>query len=291
MQPGKFELVDSKSNEMLINNNDVQNVEVIPNESDNNILLKIIFNSDGIKKFKALQEKYNNIDNQFTLQIDDEALMTTHINDNNDFLYLSVGEFTESTLVSAKDLAAIIATNPLPISYQITDVYNDDTWSDNSDAIVKEIKVNGENAKEGQQVLNLNSSNPDNLQIFAKFENANMTEESTTKTKKSENNNIEGTYFCENYNGKEATLVINKDGTIYKYTDNINNKKDGKWRIEDNKLYVYFEYTTYTTIYTVDRYGKSSHKEPSGTETKEYIFRIENDGLVINYDTLFKKIS
>ena len=92
---------------------------------------------------------------------------------------------------------------------------------------------------------------------------------------KNEEKNLIGTYKTSTWNGKDAVLVLNEDGTMIYPTG-----ARGTWTLEDGKLYVEFE-TTYSYA------DGEIHTQTYKTKTE---ITIVSGGLMINTH-FFEKIN
>ena len=173
-QIGAFKIIDSYSQEVLINNNDIEKAEVVQENSNQDINLNVYFTKDGLDKFEKLKNIYNDDDNQFSVLIDDTTIMTSYLeNYQKEYLALNLSNEIDSTknnLISALNLAAIIENKTLTCQYEFSKNKNDDIWSASSNALVKKVVINNKDAQEGQAVLNKNSPNPDTIFLYANMD-------------------------------------------------------------------------------------------------------------------------
>lgn len=156
---GKFEIIDSQTKEVLINNNDIKEVKTMygSNETSNStgtsVYLQIDFTKEGTKKletistiYKPNEESENNTAENATsedansqkteeskkeviLKIDDTEMMTTSFEEpiRTGKMQLTVGTSTTDTetlnnnISRASNIATIIGEGNLPIKYDIED--------------------------------------------------------------------------------------------------------------------------------------------------------------------------
>ena len=155
---GKFEIIDSESKEVLLNNDNIKSSDVLYSSTQNGtaIYLQIAFDKDGKNKLKEISTTYKTDDNnttsqantietennvetsntesttentkkQITMKLDDEEILTTSFDEpiTTGKIQLSVG--TASTDVSkledyrkqASSIATAIDSGSLPISYKV----------------------------------------------------------------------------------------------------------------------------------------------------------------------------
>ena len=151
---GKFEIIDSNTKEVLMDNSYIKSSEVLYNNSSDGttVYLEISFNKDGKNKLEEISGKYatseeNNTtleDNtteentdeetsteetkkEITMKIDDEEIITTSFDEpiTTGKLQLSIGKSTTDTdtlqgyIYQAKNVAAILDNGDLPVKYDI----------------------------------------------------------------------------------------------------------------------------------------------------------------------------
>ena len=145
---GKFEIIDSETKEVLLNNDDIKlsNVVYYPSTSGTSVYLNIEFDKDGAKKLEDISNKYvkteeNNADEnsneqneeqtsqekKITMKIDDQEIMSTSFDEpiKNGTIQLTVGSAsTDKTTIKeyaqkATTMATLLDTGKLPISYTI----------------------------------------------------------------------------------------------------------------------------------------------------------------------------
>lgn len=153
---GKFEIVDSQTNEVLMDNGDIEKANVMygsnPNSAGTMVYLNIEFDKEGTKKLEEISGKYKNEENtsnttneenttddtntennteetkkEITMKIDDETIMTTDFDEplKTGKLQLSVGNSAtdEKTLngyiAQATSMATVLDAGNMPIKYTI----------------------------------------------------------------------------------------------------------------------------------------------------------------------------
>lgn len=155
---GKFEIVDSETQEVLMNNNDIKNTEVLYNSSSSSgvsVYLNIKFNKEGKEKLKNISSTYvktetentntgnvteteeniteetseeTNKSKQIIMKMDDQEIMTTSFDEviTTGELQLSVGsvavdqKLLQDNIKNAQNYATILGFGNLPIKYNIT---------------------------------------------------------------------------------------------------------------------------------------------------------------------------
>ena len=156
---GKFEIVDSETNEVLMTNDDIKSSAVLYSSEPTTattygtlVYLNIKFTKDGAKKLEDISNKYvevkdNNTENQttensseetsgsdsettekkITLKIDDEEIMSTSFDEplKTGELRLSIGSATTDTeklqeyIDQASSMAAVLDSGKTPVTYEI----------------------------------------------------------------------------------------------------------------------------------------------------------------------------
>lgn len=147
IQTGKFEIIDTNTSEVLMNNTDIElsNVMYYQDSSTGEIsvYLNIEFNDEGSEKFKNISNTYIEYEivelseegeeetvtyeDTITLYIDDSEIMSTSFSETVDSgsLQLTVGSATtdedeiESLADSALDIAVVLDTGNYPIDYDL----------------------------------------------------------------------------------------------------------------------------------------------------------------------------
>lgn len=145
---GKFEIVDSQTQEVLINNNNIKLANVLYNSSNSgtNVYLNIEFNKEGTKKLEEISTTYvkseeNNttseentseeqeqtVDKQIAMKLDDEEIMSTSFEEpiKTGKMQLSVGQAAtdkktlQGYIEQATNMATILDCGKLPIKYNV----------------------------------------------------------------------------------------------------------------------------------------------------------------------------
>ena len=150
---GKFEIIDSNTKEVLLENSHIKSSDVLYNNatSGTTVYLEIAFDKDGKNKLEEISRTYvpseeNNTtseDNateentteetedsnkkQITMKIDDEEIMTTSFDEpiTTGKMQLSVGQSTTDTntlqdyIAQAQNVAIVLDNGNLPIKYDI----------------------------------------------------------------------------------------------------------------------------------------------------------------------------
>lgn len=146
---GKFELVDSQTNEVLMNNQDIKQVKVMygaGNEETNSgtaVYLDIEFNKEGAKKLEDISNQYVKIESTDTteneteeqttaekkvsLKIDDSEIMSTSFEEpiRTGKLQLSIGktatdrETLQDYVAQASNMAVVLDNGNIPVKYDL----------------------------------------------------------------------------------------------------------------------------------------------------------------------------
>lgn len=149
---GKFEIIDSDTKEVLLNNNNIKSSDVLygSTSTGTSVYLEVAFNKDGKNKLKEISKTYvkseqNNttadntvetednttedatVEKKITMKIDDEEIMTTSFDEpiTNGKIQLSVGTATsdsstlEDYVSQAQNVATVLDSGNLPIKYDI----------------------------------------------------------------------------------------------------------------------------------------------------------------------------
>ena len=148
-QAGKFTIIDSDTNEILMDNSDVKSAQIVYGASDETgtstiIYLQVNFNNDGAKKLEEISQKYvktteeqENEDGEIeevdttkyvSALLDDMTLSSTYFGEtmSTGVLYIGIAEVSnnESLAEYQKELnnvVTIINNGQLPIEYEYTD--------------------------------------------------------------------------------------------------------------------------------------------------------------------------
>lgn len=151
---GKFEIIDTETQEILMNNDDIKSSDVLYSSttSGTSVYLEIAFNKEGKKKLEEISKTYietenseteennttteNNTEEQktettnkktITMKIDDEEIMTTSFGEpmTNGKIQLSVGTATTNTstlqgyITQAQNVAIVLDSGNLPLKYDL----------------------------------------------------------------------------------------------------------------------------------------------------------------------------
>lgn len=156
---GKFEIIDSDTKEVLLDNNNIKSSDVLYNttSSGTTVYLEISFNKEGKKKLEEISKTYvkteeNNTtegtnatettdtnetsnnstestttEKKITMKIDDEEIMTTSFDEplTTGKIQLSVGKATtdastlQDYITQAQNVATVLDSGNLPIKYDI----------------------------------------------------------------------------------------------------------------------------------------------------------------------------
>lgn len=151
---GKFEIVDSESGEVLMNNEDIKLANVMygsgsttsKTQSGTTVYLNIEFTKEGAKKLEDISNQYIKIEDtentedtesaedtttekKITMKIDDEEIMSTSFDETvkTGKLQLSIGTSTTDTktlqgyVSQASNMAIVLDTGKMPIVYQVAE--------------------------------------------------------------------------------------------------------------------------------------------------------------------------
>lgn len=134
---GSFEIKDSDTNEVLINNDYIRTAKAVysTDNSGTTVFLSIEFNKEGTKKFEEITKKYiSSVDDEgktvtkkITLNLDEQKLTETYFSKpiTDGILQLSIGqastdnETISSYLEQASSIAALIDSGRMPIQYKL----------------------------------------------------------------------------------------------------------------------------------------------------------------------------
>lgn len=166
---GKFEIIDSDTKEVLMNNDDIKTAKVMygsnssTTSSGTNVYLDIEFTKDGSKKLEDISNKYvktetnstndesqneetqnNTTEKKITMQIDGEDIMSTSFEEpiKTGKLQLSVGTAsTDSKTIQeyasrASNMATVLDTGKMPVKYNV-----DENEYISSDITNNELKI------------------------------------------------------------------------------------------------------------------------------------------------------
>lgn len=151
---GKFEITDNDTDEVLITNDDIKNVQAgygSTNSGTTAVFININFNEAGTEKFKNITNTYveTTVEDEtneettetkkIAVKIDDMTLLTTYFDEEvtNGVLQLSVGSSSTSTtaelqeyLEEANSIATLLNSGKLPNAYEVEQnklIYSDIT--------------------------------------------------------------------------------------------------------------------------------------------------------------------
>lgn len=150
---GKFEITDSETGEVLLNNSNIKSSSVLYNTetTGTSVYLEIAFNKEGKNKLEEISKTYvheedettsedntveenateeeteETAEKEITMKIDDEEIMTTHFEEpiTTGKIQLSVGSATTDTktlqgyISQAQNMATVLDSGNLPIKYEI----------------------------------------------------------------------------------------------------------------------------------------------------------------------------
>lgn len=149
---GKFEILDSETNEVLMNNDDIKLARVMygsgssASGSGTSVYLDIEFNKNGTKKLEEISNQYVKTENtsteenttseedtetttekKITMKIDDQEIMSTSFDETirTGKLQLSIGTATTDTktlqdyISRASNMATVLDTGKIPVKYDL----------------------------------------------------------------------------------------------------------------------------------------------------------------------------
>ena len=140
---GKFEIIDSETNEVLLDNNSIQSSSVLYNTttSGTSVYLEIAFNKEGKSKLEEVSKTYvkskntttseNNTststEKKITMKIDDKEIMSTYFEEpiTTGKIQLSVGSASTDTttlngyIQQAQNVATELDCGKLPVKYDL----------------------------------------------------------------------------------------------------------------------------------------------------------------------------
>ena len=135
--PGKFEILDSDTQEVLLDNNSVKESKAVYSTGNmgTTVYLSIEFNKEGRKKFEDITKTYISITDEdgntttknITINLDDEKLLETYFSEtiSSGLLQLSIGsestdgETIQSYMKQASQVASLIDNEKMPIKYTV----------------------------------------------------------------------------------------------------------------------------------------------------------------------------
>ncbi len=150
---GKFEILDTQTNEVLMNNDDIKTVNVMYGSSSSTgtsgttVYLNIEFTKEGAKKLEEISSNYKtveessettdetteesteetNAEKTITMKIDDEEIMSTSFDEplKTGKMQLSIGqaattqEALQTNVNQAATIATVLDTGKLPVVYTV----------------------------------------------------------------------------------------------------------------------------------------------------------------------------
>ena len=153
-ESGKFEVVDKITSDVLLSNNDVSKVDIVRENRGTaiNLVLNITFNINGTRKFKDITKNYQNqvVENvnlngtentttnnttnankKVVIKLDNSTLLETSFTNiiDSGILSLTIGSSKsevaslEDQYIGAKNLAALINNETLPVKYKLRTNY------------------------------------------------------------------------------------------------------------------------------------------------------------------------
>jgi hypothetical protein len=136
---GKFEIKDSDTEEVLLNNDDIKDASVLYGSTTSGtvVYLNIEFTNEGSKKLEEVSNTYvestdedgNDTTKNISIELDGDSLITTYFDEaiTTGALQLTIGSATTSndTLTSyieqASEVAGLIGSGLMPIEYDLED--------------------------------------------------------------------------------------------------------------------------------------------------------------------------
>jgi len=88
-----------------------------------------------------------------------------------------------------------------------------------------------------------------------------------------------GTYYCDNWNGSSATLVVNEDGTCKYPTGDA-----GKWEKDNKNINIFLQKSSIISN------GSSVAEKKENEYNDKHVAIIVDDGVIL-HDKLFKKVN
>lgn len=134
---GSFEIVDSETKEVLIDNSGIKRARAVYSDgnSGTTVYLSIEFNKEGTKKFEEITKTYTSsvndegttVTKKVTLNLDGQQLTETYFSEviTNGILQLSIGSAStdsktiDSYMEQAASVAALIDSGKMPIQYKL----------------------------------------------------------------------------------------------------------------------------------------------------------------------------
>ena len=145
---GKFEIIDSETKEVLMDNNDIKLANVMYGSSNSSttssssgttVYLNIEFTKEGAKKLEDISSKYvktstsdntassDTTEKKITMKIDDEEIMSTSFDETlkTGKIQLSIGKATTDSktlqgyVSQASNIAVVLDSGKMPIKYDV----------------------------------------------------------------------------------------------------------------------------------------------------------------------------
>lgn len=134
---GSFEIVDSETKEVLIDNSGIKRARAVYSDgnSGTTVYLSIEFNKEGTKKFEEITKTYTSsvndegttVTKKVTLNLDGQQLTETYFSEviTNGILQLSIGSVStdsktiQSYMEQAASVAALIDSGKMPVQYKL----------------------------------------------------------------------------------------------------------------------------------------------------------------------------
>lgn len=134
---GSFEIVDSETKEVLIDNSGIKRAKAVYSDgnSGTTVYLSIEFNKEGTKKFEEITKTYTSsvndegttVTKKVTLNLDGQQLTETYFSEviTNGILQLSIGSVStdsktiQSYMEQAASVAALIDSGKMPVQYKL----------------------------------------------------------------------------------------------------------------------------------------------------------------------------
>lgn len=136
---GKFEIKDSKTDEVLMSNNDIKNASAVYGSTNagTTVYLSIEFNREGKQKLEDITKKYisskdeegNDTTNKISIKLDDETMLETYFDEpiTTGSLELSIGSASTSNeeisgyIKQANQIAGLINNEVMTIKYELSE--------------------------------------------------------------------------------------------------------------------------------------------------------------------------
>ena len=134
---GKFEIKDSETNEILIDNKDVKHASAVygSTQTGTTVFLKIEFNQEGTKKLEEMTKTYisttdeegNAVTKNISIEIDGDSMIKTYFGEtiSNGILQLSIGNVVTSNeelstyIEQAARIASLIDNGIMKVQYEL----------------------------------------------------------------------------------------------------------------------------------------------------------------------------